>query len=235
MQIFFRSFHAAWQSSSDNTELGSDKGGFFCPPSTGVPLATAQRTRRRMPQPSSSTRTYAFHVNVPPLLREATRQATHLFSPRAAFERCTPFREPYNSTARGSGCRASEESDPAGGRGAMYREDVTGRRRGRTAEWEVVFGSRPDYRPSSVMLYTVLVFSTLSWCRHHRRRKDRTGTRPDTLHTDTVTQSVTHSLAHTRRRRREPLQRLYIDAMHIAPNATEPRGAGGDERRLGYS
>jgi hypothetical protein len=64
-----------------------------------------------------------------------------------------------------------------------------------------------------------------------KRRKDRTGTRPDMLHTDTVTHRVTHSRAHhpTATPRASPTTICYgdIDAMHMAPNATEPRGRGG--------
>ena len=84
--------------------------------------AKAQRTRRRNVTTQQQRKNVrVIHVNVPPPERRR-RDRQRTFSLPAAFLRCTPFRELYNSTARGSGCRASE-SDPAG-RGAKYREDV---------------------------------------------------------------------------------------------------------------
>lgn len=168
-------------------------------------------------------------MNVPPPERRR-RDRQRTFSLPAAFLRCTPFRELYNSTARGSGCRASE-SDPAG-RGAKYREDVRcawrcdGEQAGADGE---VGGSCSALDLDYTVMYTV--FSTLmvsSPLVVTRRRKDRT-VHARTRFTPTATpwRIALRTLARTPDGDAESLSDDYIDAMHIAPNATEPRGRGG--------
>jgi hypothetical protein len=69
---------------SDNTEF---REGFFCPPYRHSPRDGTTHKKAQCHNPAAAEHKNVrvkrvIHVNVPPLLRaEATRQATHLFSP----------------------------------------------------------------------------------------------------------------------------------------------------------
>lgn len=66
---------------SSDTEL---REGFFCPPYRHSPRdgTTHKKVQCHNPAAAEHKNVRVIHVNVPPLLRaEATRQATHLFSP----------------------------------------------------------------------------------------------------------------------------------------------------------